>query len=114
MDKENAAHPSTETYKKVLSLRYKYNQLLSDRITRSFIFTQKKYFEFGEKPHKLLARHLRKLENGRTISKVKSEHGVILTSQKDINYRFRKFYESLYSSKAGSDDLIIQKFFGQL
>lgn len=111
LDKENAAHPSTETYKKVLSLRYKYNQLLSDRITRSFIFTQQKYFEFGEKPHRLLARHLRKLENDRTISKVKSEHGVILTSQKDINHRFRKFYESLYSSKAGSDDLIIQTFF---
>lgn len=96
--------------KKIISLRYKYNQLLSDCITRAFIFMQQKYFQFGEKPHKLFARQLRKMESDCTISRVKSEDGDILTSQKAINHRFKQFYESLYSSRAMKDDSIVQKF----
>lgn len=80
LDKENAAHPSIKTYKKILSLRFKYNQILSDRIIRGFLHTQQKCFEFGDKPYKLLARQIRKMESDRAMSKVKSENCDILTS----------------------------------
>lgn len=98
MDRENALHPSIDKHKKILSLRYRYNQILSDCIAKAFLFTQQKYFEFGEKPHKLLARQLRKMESDRTITQLKSNQGDILVSYKDINQRFQKFYEDLYSS----------------
>ncbi len=50
LDKENAMHPSMEMYKKILSFLFKYNQILSDRLTRGFLFKQQKFLEFGEKP----------------------------------------------------------------
>lgn len=75
LDNLNATNQSTETHRKILALRYKYNQLSSDRITKAFIHTQQKYLELGEKPHKLLDRQLRKFLNDRTISKVKSQSG---------------------------------------
>ncbi|KAF3847275.1 hypothetical protein F7725_020303 [Dissostichus mawsoni] len=58
------------------------------------------YFEFGDKPHKLLARQLRKRESDRAIHRVKSEEGTPLTSHRHINDMFRRFYDDLYNSKA--------------
>lgn len=69
--------------------------------------SQQKYFEFGDKPHKLLARQLKKLENDRMIHKIRSRNGNLVTSHKDINDNFRQFYESLYTSHslAGLKDM---------
>ena len=83
-----------------MSLKYKLNQILSKKISRAF--TKQKYFEFGDKPHKLLARQLRKMENDRTIHKIKNENGHLCTTQGDLNDQFRQLYEGLYSSKSNS------------
>lgn len=58
----------------------------------------------------MLARQLRKLENDRAIHKIKSLSGSILTSPKDINDRFRQFYESLYTSEVNSVEGTMQSF----
>lgn len=63
------------------------------------MFTKQKYFEFGDKPHKLHARQLHKLESERAIHRIKSDNGEPLTSHKDINERFEQFYERLYTSQ---------------
>lgn len=42
---------------------------------------------------------LRKSEKDYTILKIRSEKGELLTLPKDINERFLKFYQTLYSSK---------------
>ncbi len=110
LERENALHPSLEKHTKISTLKYKLNKILSDRICSAFIFTKQRYFEFGDKPHKLLARQLRKLENDRAIHKIKSRPGNILTSPKDINDRFRQFYESLYTSEVNSVEETMQSF----
>lgn len=110
LDIENAQQPSSEKHTKISTLKYKLNKILSDRICRAFIFTKQRYFEFGDKPHKLLARQLRKLENDRTIHRIKSGSGNILTSPKDINDRFRQFYETLYTSESTSLPETMQSF----
>lgn len=99
---DNALHPTIEKHTKISTLKFKLNKILSDRICRAFILTKQRYFEFGEKPNKLLARQLRKLENNRSIRKVKSYTGSVLTSHKDINDRFRQFYKALYTSEFNS------------
>ena len=65
LDCENAESPSPDLYKKILKFRLKYNQIISQRLSTKFRYVKQKYFEFGDKPHKLLARQLRKLENDR-------------------------------------------------
>ena len=54
------------------------------------------------------------MESDRTIHKVKSEQGTILTSLKDINNRFKDFYETLYSSKANAGPGDMEQFLDQI
>lgn len=79
LDNENATTPSSELHKKILNLRYQYNKIISEKFSRSLMFMKQKYFEFGDKPHKLLSRQLRKLENDRIIHQIKSESNELLT-----------------------------------
>ncbi len=64
---------------------------------------KQKYFEFGDKPHKLFSRQLRKLENDHTIHRIKSDSGTYLLSPTEINNRFKRYYESLYVSNTTED-----------
>ncbi len=84
LDEENARTPSMELYRKISSLTCEYNTILSAKVSKAFLYTKQKYFEFSDKPHRLLARQLRKQENDRTIHKVRSATGEILTSPKDM------------------------------
>lgn len=76
-----------EKHKKITSLKLEYNQILSAKIAKSFLYAKQKYFEFGDKPHKFLARQIRKNVSDRMIHKVKSASGELLSSPKDINDR---------------------------
>lgn len=71
---------------------------------------KQKYFELGDKPHKLLSRQLRKLENDRIIHQIKSESGNYLFSPSEVNNRFKQFYESLYASNTSDDPSIMETF----
>lgn len=108
---ENAQQPSLEKNTNISALKHKLNEILSDKFSRAFMFTKQKYFEFGDKPHKLLARQLQKMENDRTIHKIKSGSGTLLTSSKDINERFRQFYQTLYPSELNAPPETIHPFF---
>lgn len=110
LDNENSQKPSANLNTKISNLKYEYNLLLSSKICRAFQYTKQKYFEFGEKPHKLLARQLRKMENDRTIRIINSNNEIPLTKPKDINDRFFKFYSDLYTSKAIAEPSVMNHF----
>uniref|UniRef100_A0AAR2J9L9 Reverse transcriptase domain-containing protein n=1 Tax=Pygocentrus nattereri TaxID=42514 RepID=A0AAR2J9L9_PYGNA len=61
------------------------------------------YFEFGDKPQRLLARQLRGFQANRAIHQIKSPSGVLITDPIAINDCFREYYEKLYQSKAKGD-----------
>lgn len=110
LDIENAINPSLDVYKKILQLRYEYNNIVSAKINRTFHYVKQKYFEFGEKPHKLLARQLRKIDSERTIHKIKTKHGTHCISNKEINKCFKEFYSKLYSSDTEFDSQTMDLF----
>lgn len=114
LDIENAHSPSIILHRKIATLKYEYNKIISAKLSKAFLYTRQKYFEFGDKPHKLLARllarQLRKMENDRTINKIKAHNNTILTKPKDINDRFLEFYTDLYTSKTTSDSVTINAF----
>lgn len=90
---ENACkHPCIEKYKKKCAFKYKLNQILCSKISKSFQYVKQKYFEFGDKPQKLLARQLRKIASERAIYKIKSDTGEFLTSSRDINRRLQSLF----------------------
>lgn len=113
LDMENAKQPCIEKYKEICALKYKLNKILSSKISKTFLYVKQKYFEFGDKPQKLLARQLRKIISECTIYKIRSDTGEILTSSRDINNRFQRFYEALYSSKGSIDHTVMAQFLDQ-
>lgn len=53
---------------------------------------KQKYSELGDKPHKILAKQLRKQEQDSTIKKA-------LTDPRHINNHYFQFYQSLYAKQ---------------
>lgn len=84
LDNENPLSPSTVLHGKIATLKYEYNKIMSVKISNAFLYTRQRFFEFGDKPHKLLAWQLWKMENDRTIHKIKAHDNMILTKAKDI------------------------------
>lgn len=110
LDNENSCTPSTILHNKISNLKYEYNKIMSAKISKAFLYTRQRFFEFGDKPDKLLARQLRKMESDRTIHKIKAQDNTILTKLKDVNNRFFEFYTELYTSKATPDSAAINHF----
>jgi len=102
---------SPSTLQTILKLKYEYNTILSGQVWDQLLRIRQKYFELGDKPHKLLARQLRGLQANKAIHKIKSKAGDILVDPKSINDRFREYYEQLYTSRAKGD---ISNWLGQL
>lgn len=86
-------------HKRILSLKYEYNNILSAKNSKAFLYTKQKYFELGDKPHKMLARQLRKQEQDGTIHKITNNAGEASTDSRDINNHFFQFYPNLYTTQ---------------
>lgn len=110
LNQEDAQSPSITLQRKITILKYEFNQIMSVKISKAFLYTRQKFFEIGDKPHKLLACQLHKMENDRTIHKVKASDNTILTQPKHINNRFLEFYTDLYTSKSNSESETINTF----
>uniref|UniRef100_A0A8D0D534 Uncharacterized protein n=1 Tax=Sander lucioperca TaxID=283035 RepID=A0A8D0D534_SANLU len=109
LDRQNALNPTPDLHREITNLKYQLNQLLSRKITSAFLFIKQKHFEFGEKPHKLLARQLRKIEADRTIHKIRDDRGHILLKPKEIN-----FWKTLPISLLGRINAIKMIFLPQI
>ena len=99
LDSENIIHPSKELSNKIAILKYRLNKIYSDQVIKLYQQTKQVHFEFGDKPQKLLARQLRRLDDEKTIHSIRSVQGNTLTIPRDINDTFLQYYQNLYSSK---------------
>lgn len=104
LDIDNTKDPTTDTHNKILILKFTLHKLLSEKIIRLFQITKQDCFEFGDKPHQLFARQLKKRERDHAILKIKSDRGELLTLPNDINKRFAQYYKNLYTSKTLIDN----------
>lgn len=63
---------------------------------------KQKQFELGDKPDRLLARQWRSIQVNRAIHQIRKKDGTLMTNLRDINERFKEFYEALYESQAST------------
>ena len=98
---ENEIYKNNDTGKllNLSVLRAKYDKLTSDNVAKSLIWTKQAYYDQGEKPSKLLAWRVKKIQAERTISSIKSTSDNLITDPREINNIFRNFYELLYKSE---------------
>lgn len=91
-------------------LKYKYNNLLSQKVEFNLFRARQTYFESGDKAGKLLASYIKQRDSASTIPAVRSPSGEIFTATGDINKTFKEFYTDLYSSTSISTDEEIHTF----
>ena len=72
--------------------------------------TKQKYYELGEKAHKILSWQLRTEESSRTINAIQTETGAISHNPTEINDAFKQFYTNLYTSESPEDLSKIDEF----
>ncbi len=94
-----------------LSLKYEYNTITTKNVEKQLLQARQKHFELGDKPQKLLARHLKQAQASRSIHKIKPINGTFLTDPKEINKRFADFYAEVYQTQGKVDPNIIKTFF---
>ncbi len=101
---------SSDDLYSIMKLKNEYNIILSDQINKQIFKLKQKQFELNDKPGKLLTRQLRGTQANRSILKIKSSSGEILTHPQDINDYFRDLYSKLYVSSCKASDDEIEKF----
>ena len=83
-------------------------------MSRLLVQIRQKYFEFGDKPHRLLSRQLRQTQASRAIHSIKSDDGTLWTDPEKINKCFAVFYERVYQSQGEPDPDEMETFFENL
>lgn len=101
--------PSIDLLGNITKLRSEYNYILNKRVCLQITKCKQNFFEYGDKPHKLLARVLRKTQASQTILSI-DKNGEIIRDPQEINECFKDFYCDLYSSKCSAGQSIIQDF----
>lgn len=72
-----------------------------------------KYYEFGDKPGKILAHQIRQYASAQHITQINTDNGISIDPQ-NINKQFKNFYYSLYKSECSSDEAQLDNFFQSL
>lgn len=114
IDKSYTSLPTPALYKKRLELQTEFNLLTTIKAENMLRRTRQSYFEFGDKPSRMLALQLRHQSTQNIISQIRSPSGSILTDPIEINACFAQFYTSLYQSEHRYDLSLINKFFDNL
>lgn len=90
-------------YRLLVNKKLKYNMLSTHRAEKNILRTKQRYYELGEKPHKVLSWQLKAEESSRTINQIQNEAGNITHNPKEINETFKQFYINLYKSELPED-----------
>ena len=76
--------PTPDLYKDRLRAQTEFNLLSTDEATRLILKSRHNIYEFGDKASRLLAMHARQA-TARSITKIQSDTGDVLTDHGDIN-----------------------------
>ncbi|KAI5628117.1 hypothetical protein C0J50_8261, partial [Silurus asotus] len=103
LDQSYASNPSPELYKQRVELQAEFD-LLSTRDTECMLLrTRGSYYEYGDKPSRLLAHQLRRQAASRLIPQINNDLNVTVTDPMEINAVFKSYYSALYKSECLTD-----------
>lgn len=85
-------------------IRQKLDDLLTYKAKGALRFTNRKYYELGNRASQLLAFQLRKAQSNRAVHKIKCPTtNQLLTQPKDISEAFASYYQKLYEKEDQPD-----------
>ncbi|KAM4034741.1 LOW QUALITY PROTEIN: uncharacterized protein ACNLHF_021427 [Anomaloglossus baeobatrachus] len=91
------AHPTKSSLKKVIDLRTKLKEISHGKIEKLLRYSRQKYYEYGNKPHTMLARKLRDQTINSAPCAIKDTSGTPHYDPTKIAQLFHTYYTFLYS-----------------
>ena len=88
---------------KLTILRAHYNEQSANKALTNLNKLKQSFYDQGEEAGKLLAWRIKKLQNEKIIHEIENSIGVVTNDQKEINERFKIYYEKLYKSELPSN-----------
>ena len=88
---------------KLTILRAHYNEQSANKALSNLNKLKQSFYDQGEKAGKLFAWRIKKLQNEKMIHEIENSIGVVTNDQKEINERFKLYYEKLYKSELPSN-----------
>ena len=96
LEREVDLDNSAATKQKILALKAEYEVLSTQKAEGSLLRLKQTFYEQGEKPSRLLAWQIKKLDTEKTINAITNEKGDITNIPREINQTFVSFYNKLY------------------
>lgn len=87
---------SKDVYKELLNTKLEYNKINTYQAERAIISSKQRYYELGEKAHKVLSWQLKRDEQKRTINAINTGNEETYNPTK-INDAFKQCYTELYT-----------------
>lgn len=89
--------PALDLIKRLLIKKAEFDTLASDTAVALLLKTHCNYYEFGDKPSKILAYQIQQRASTEHIPEINMSNGISINPQ-TINNQFRDFYSALYTS----------------
>ena len=99
LEKEFQQSKSKDVHQLLVNKKLQYNTLHTYKIEKNILRSKQKYYELGEKAHKILSWQLRREESSRTINSIETDTGSVSYNPTEINDSFRQYYTQLYTSE---------------
>lgn len=77
LEKDFQQHRDKKIYSLLVKRKLKYNTLCTSGAEKDILRTKQRYYELGEKAHKVLSWQLKKEESSKTINQIEDERGCI-------------------------------------
>lgn len=97
-------------HQEIILLRSQYNELSATKAMSSLLRLKQTFYDQGEKPGKVLAWRIKKLQNERQITTLLNSNNENIVDPLEINKTFKIFYKNLYSTGISSNSLEINNF----
>lgn len=110
MEYLHSTAPTQTNWAQLCRARAQLNLDHTNHIKKLIFFSKQKYYEYANKPNRLLAHLIKKTQNERTIKSMKTPDASITYDAASINKLFRNFYKSLYKSQVTAGQSDITKF----
>uniref|UniRef100_A0A096M8X1 Uncharacterized protein n=1 Tax=Poecilia formosa TaxID=48698 RepID=A0A096M8X1_POEFO len=114
VDQQLATIPSDSLSKRRLVLQTELDLIITNEAERLLLHSRARYYEYGDKPSRLLAHLLRRQAASRLIPRIKDGLGALQEDSQVINSVFSSFYESQYKIELPPDLTDMHTFLDEL
>ena len=114
LEKESQRSMSEVKQRELVNKKLQYNTLQTNKTEKIIMRTKQRYYELGERSHKVLAWQLKTEQAAKIINAIRINPNKITYKPLEINEAFKHFYSKLYQSESQNEVDEIDNFLSQI